>query len=56
MISEADIKTIITQMPNKSCQLVILNTSILQKVIDVCIPAITRVINLSLDRGDSVQT
>ena len=38
-------------MPNKSCHLDILNTSTLKKVIGVCIPAITRVINLSLDRG-----
>ena len=27
------------------------NTSTLKKVIDICIPAITRVINLSLDKG-----
>ena len=38
-------------MPNKSCQLDILNTPSLKKVIDVCIPAITRVINLSLHKG-----
>ena len=36
---------------SKSCELDILNTSTLKKVIDVCIPAITRVITLSLDRG-----
>ena len=49
--SEADLNTITNQMPNKSCQLGILNTSTLKKVIDVSIPAITRVISLSLDRG-----
>ena len=43
-------------MPNKSCQLDILNTSTLKKVIDVHIPAITREINLSLDGEISVQT
>ena len=37
-------------MPNKSCQLDILNTSTLKNVIDVCIQAINRVINLSLER------
>ena len=51
-ISEADLKTITKQMPSKSCELDILNTSALKKVIDVCIPAITRVINLSFDRGE----
>ena len=50
MISEADLKAIINQMLNKSCQVDILNTSTLKKVIDVCIPAITGVISLSLDR------
>ena len=50
--SKADLKTIINQMPNKSCQLDILKkTATLKKVIDTCIPAITRVINLSLDKG-----
>ena len=48
-LSEADLKTVINQMPNRSCQLDILNTSTLKKVIEVCIPVITRVINLSLD-------
>ena len=38
-------------MPNESCQLGILKTATLKKVIDTCIPAITRVINLSLDKG-----
>ena len=38
-------------MPNKLCQLDILKTATLQKVIDTCIPAITRVIKLSLDKG-----
>ena len=50
-ISEANLKTIISQMPNKSCQLDILNMSTLKTVIDVCITAITMVINLSLDKG-----
>ena len=44
--SEADLKTIINQMPNKSCQLNILKSSTLKKVIDTCNPAITRVIYL----------
>ena len=51
MISKANLKPIINQMPKKSCQFDILNTSTLKKVIDMCIPTITRVINLSLDRG-----
>ena len=51
-ISEADLKTVIDQMPSKSCELDILNTSTLKKVIDMCIPAITRVTILSLDRGE----
>ena len=49
-ISEADLKTIINQISNKSFG--ILNTSTLKKVIDVYIPAITRVINLSFDRRE----
>ena len=49
-IGEAELKTIINQMPNKSCQLDILKTVTLKKVIDKCIPAITRVINLSLGK------
>ena len=50
-ISEVNLNTTINQMPNKSCQLYILNTSTHKKVIAMCIPAITRVINLSLDKG-----
>ena len=50
-ISEADLKTIINKMPNKLCQLDILKTLTLKKVIDVCIPAISRVMNLSLEKG-----
>ena len=50
-ISKADLKTIIYQMPEISCQHDNLNTSTLKKVIDTCIQAITRVINLSLDKG-----
>ena len=50
-INEADLKPIINQMPNKSCQLNILKTSTLKKVIDTCIPAIMKVINLSVDKG-----
>ena len=50
-INKADLKTIISQMANKSCQLDILKTSMLKKVIYLCILAITRVINLSLDKG-----
>ena len=51
-ISEANLKITINQMPNISCQRDILNTSTLKKGIDVCIPAITRVIHLSLDKGE----
>ena len=50
-ISEADLKTIINKMPNKLCHLDILKTSTLKKVIVVCIPAISKVINLSLEKG-----
>ena len=50
-ICEANLKTIISQILNKSCHLDILKTSTIKKVINVCIPAITRVINLSLDKG-----
>ena len=50
-INKADLETIRNQMPNISCQLDILNASSLKKVIDVCIPSNTRVINLSLDKG-----
>ena len=47
-ITEPDLKTIINQVPSKSCQLDILNTSTLKNVIDMCIQAITGVINLLL--------
>ena len=50
-MGEADWKTIINKMPNKSCQLDNLTTSTLKKVIDVYIPAINRVINLAMEKG-----
>ena len=40
-ISEADLKTILNQMPTKSCEIDILNISTLKKVIDMCITVIT---------------
>ena len=51
-ISEANLKTSINQMPSKSYEHNILNASTLKKVTDMCIPVITRVINLSLDRRE----
>ena len=50
-ICEANLKTMINQMPNTSCQLGILKTSTLKKVTDVSIASITRIINLSLNMG-----
>ena len=38
------------KMPSKSCELDILTTSLLKRVLDSFLPAIARVVNLSLDK------
>ena len=39
------------KMPSKSCELDMLTTSLLKRVLDSCLPAIARVVNLLLDKG-----
>ena len=39
-------------MPTKSCELDIVSTKLLQQVLHSCIPAIMKIINLSLDKGE----
>ena len=38
--------------PTKSCKLDIIPTRLLKQVLHSCTPAITKIINLSLDKGD----
>ena len=39
-------------MPTKSCELVIISTKLLKQVLHSYIPAIMKIINLALDKGD----
>ena len=39
-------------MPTKSCELDIISIKLLKQVLHSCIPAIMKIINLSLDKGD----
>ena len=39
-------------MPTKSCELDVISTKLLKQVLHSCIPAITKIINLSLDKGE----
>ena len=39
-------------MPTKSCELDIIPTGLLKQELHTCIPAIMKIINLSLDKGD----
>lgn len=54
-VSNDYIRTIILSVPQKSCELDILETRTLKKVSDKFVPIITKIINISLCQGMFVQ-
>ena len=50
-MSEKEVKEIIMSMKTKCCELDALPTSLLKRMIDVCLPSITKIVNLSLETG-----
>ena len=50
-VSEREVKEIIMSMKSKCCELNALPTSLLKRMIDVCLPSIMKIINLSLEMG-----
>ena len=50
-MSEKEVKEIIMAMKTKFCKLDALPTSLLKRMIDVCLPFITKIVNLSLEMG-----
>ena len=51
-LTEDQIYKVIMDMPTKSYELDIISTKLLKQVLYSCIPAIMKIINLSLDKGD----
>ena len=51
-LTEDRLYKVIMDMPTKSCVLDIVSTKLLKQVLHSCIPAITKIINLSLDKGE----
>ena len=51
-LTEDQLYRVIIDMPTKSCELDIISTKLLKQVLHGCIPAIMKIINLSLDKGD----
>ena len=51
-INEHDLRDKIMKMPSKSCEIDIITPSLLKRVLDGYLSAITRVVNLSLDKGE----
>ena len=51
ILSETQLYKIIMEMPSTTCELDIISTEFLKKVLTHCIPAITKVVNLSLSSG-----
>ena len=51
-LTESQLYRIIMEMPSKTCELDLILTEFLKKVLVYCIPAITKVVNLSLNMGD----
>ena len=51
ILSETQLYKIIMEMPSTTCELDIIPTEFLKKVLMHCIPAITKVVNLSLSLG-----
>ena len=50
-ISESDLLKIIKAMPTKPCELDYMGTDKIKEVLHTCIPSITKIVNLSLDKG-----
>ena len=50
-MSEKEVREIIMSMKSKCCELDALPTSLLKRMIDVCLPSITKIVNLSLEMG-----
>ena len=50
-VSKLDLLKIIKAMPTKSCELGYMGMDKLKEVIHTCIPSITKIVNLSLDKG-----
>ena len=50
-ISEPDLCKIIKAMPSKSCELDYMGTDKIKEVLHTCIPSITKIVNLSLEKG-----
>ena len=48
-MSEKEVKEIIMSMKSKCCELDALPASLLKRMIDVCLPSITKIVNLSLE-------
>ena len=55
-ITELDVKNIINTLATKSCELDIIPTKLLKKVLDHLLPTITKIINMSLHKGLFVPT
>ena len=50
-ISESDLVKIIKAMPSKLCELDYMGTDKMKEVLHTCIPSITNIVNLSLNKG-----
>ena len=50
-MSEKEVKEIIMSVKSRCCELDALPTSLLKRMIDVCLPSITKIMNLSLEMG-----
>ena len=51
LMSEKEVNEIIMSMKGKCCELNALPISLLKRMIDVCLPSITKIVNLSLGMG-----
>ena len=51
-LTESEVHTVIMGMKNKHCKLDIIPTSILKHILEVCLPVITQIVNLSLTNGE----
>ena len=51
-LTEDQLYKVIMDMTTKSCELDIIPTGLLKQILKNCIPAITKIINISLDKGD----
>ena len=50
-ISKSDLLKIIKAMPTKSCELDYMGTDKIKELLHTCIPSISKIFNLSLDKG-----